>query len=198
VESKWKIYKEFCRYGKLLYQQGLISITAGNISVRKGNNIYITSSGSMLGDLLQDEVVVVPIDGTRIYTGIDTKRPSVEVVVHKSIYENTSHKSVVHVHAPHTLAFSFENDMIELCDSEGKYYMPAVPVISVNGGIASEDVARAIPDVLNEYPAAVVRGHGIFAAADTLLKACSLVSTIEFSSKILFAKKLLDAQKVNF
>ncbi len=179
------IYKEFKRLGKLLFQQHLVSLTAGNISIRKDNNIYITASGSMLGDLKFDDIVRVPFNRDVEPDPILHKKASVEIIVHKSIYENTAHKAVVHVHAPTTIALSFNKDRIVPADSEGKFYIPEVPVVSVNGGIGSLKVAEEIPAILNKYPAVIIRGHGIFAVGDTLRNACGIASTIEFSSQIL-------------
>lgn len=189
MESKWQIYKEFSRLGKLLFQQGLVSLTAGNISVRKGDIFYITASGSMLGDLKYEDMVAVPVSSRGFDSGLNLKKPSVESIVHKSIYENTPHKAVVHAHAPTAIAVSFDRSRIVLADSEGKFYIPEVPVVAVNGGIASDDVAREIPVFLNKYPAAIVKGHGIFAGAATLNEACGIVSTIEFSAQILYKKE---------
>jgi len=188
VEGKWQIYRDFSRLGKLLFQQGLVSLTAGNISVRQGRLMYITASGSMLGDLRFEDIVSVPIGDKTFSAEVNIKKPSVESVVHKSIYLNTEHKAVVHAHAPTAIALSFEENKIVLADSEGRYYVPEVPVLAVNGGIASSDVAEQIPPLLSRYPAVIIRGHGVFAAADNLNDACGIASTIEFSAKILDKK----------
>ncbi|MFC2091433.1 class II aldolase/adducin family protein [Elusimicrobiota bacterium] len=185
MESKWKIYRQFERFGRLLFQQGLVSLTAGNLSVRSGEIIYITASGSMLGDLKYEDIVSVALDEGRIPGVIDLKKPSMEIIVHRSIYKNTDYKAIAHVHNPSAIAVSFKTDKVELADSEGRFYIPHVPVVAVNGGIASEDVAKVVPSILKDYPAVIVRSHGVFAAADTLDTACSLASTIEFSSGIL-------------
>ncbi len=194
MESKWSIYSEFSRMGKLLYQQGLVSLTAGNISVRRGNMIYITASGSMLGDLKYEDMVEVPVKKPGYTDGVNLKKPSVEAVVHRSVYENTEHNAVVHAHAPTAIAMSFNNDVIKLIDSEGKFYIPEVPVIAVNGGISSKRVADESPSILSKYPAVIIRGHGIFAAAATLIEACGIISTIEFSAEIIFKKELLNGR----
>ncbi|MFH1416324.1 MAG: class II aldolase/adducin family protein [Elusimicrobiota bacterium] len=192
MDSKWNIYKEFSRLGKLLFQQGMVSLTAGNISVRKGDDIYITASGSMLGDLRLEDIVVMPIKDHGFVPSGNLKKPSIESVVHKSIYEKTQHKAIVHVHAPTAIAVSFNKNSITLADSEGKFYIPEVPVVAVNGGIASLDVAREIPPLLEKYPAVIIKGHGLFTAADDLAGACSLASTVEFSAGILLNKEKYD------
>jgi L-fuculose-phosphate aldolase len=188
----WQVYKEFHRFGKLLFQQGLISLTAGNISILQDRVIYITASGSMLGDLNYDDIASVPLDKAVMHTSHSIKKPSVELVVHRSIYENTEHKAVVHAHAPTAVAVAFQYDSICFPDSEGRLYVPEVPVIDVKETIGSSEVAQTVPSYLNRYPAVIIRGHGVFAAADTLAKACGIVSTIEFSSQILYKKEKLN------
>ncbi|MFC2062289.1 class II aldolase/adducin family protein [Elusimicrobiota bacterium] len=188
-------FKVFQRAGGILFQQGLISAAAGNISIKKDKSIFITASGSLLGDLQISDIVEAPIEGTKISNNysIYSKKPSIEIEVHKAIYRNTPHKAIVHAHPPTAIALSFNVDKIELEDSEGRIYIPVIPVLAVNGGISSTEVAKRIPDLLNEYAVVLVKGHGAFAASDTLMKACSLMSTLEFSSVILYRKKLFES-----
>ena len=185
MEGRHKYYKDFKRMGSLLFQQGLVSLTAGNLSVRQGDNMYITASGSMLGDLNYEDITHMSVSGMKTVESVRLKKPSVESIVHAAIYRITSHKAIAHVHAPAAIAISFKKDRIILADSEGKFYVPEAPVIAVNGGIASEDVARELPPLLKDYPAVIVRGHGLFTAAEFIKDACSIASTVEFSSKIL-------------
>ena len=185
MEGRHKFYKDFKRLGSLLFQQGLVSLTAGNLSVRKGDHIYITASGSMLGDLQYEDITHLSVSGARTVEPVSLKKPSIESIVHSAIYKGTSHNAIAHVHAPAAIAISFNKDRIMLADSEGKFYVPEAPVIAVNGGIASEDVARELPPLLAQYPAVIVRGHGLFTAAEFLKDACSIASTVEFSSRIL-------------
>ncbi|MBN2406804.1 MAG: class II aldolase/adducin family protein [Elusimicrobia bacterium] len=191
------IYREFSRVGRLLFEQGLVSVSAGNLSVRKGEDIFITATGSVLGDLGIGDVVNAPVNPGRAPSAgnIFQKKPSVEIDVHRAIYMNTDHTAVVHAHTPTAIALSFDTDRIELEDSEGKFYIPVVPVISVNGGIASSKVAEVLPGQLNANPVVIIRGHGVFAAARTLMKACSIVSTLEFSSIILYRKRIFERLK---
>ncbi|MFQ5957039.1 MAG: class II aldolase/adducin family protein, partial [Candidatus Brocadiales bacterium] len=51
--------KEFKRVGKQLLYLGLITSHGGNISHRKGDDIFITRHSSMLGDLRKGDVVRV-------------------------------------------------------------------------------------------------------------------------------------------
>jgi L-fuculose-phosphate aldolase len=184
-------YRTFARIGKILHLEGLISATAGNLSTCETGIITITATGSMLGDLRPEDIVRVPLDDRKFFYqhSIRPKDPSVEIVVHREIYRKTSKKAIVHAHTPVALALAYGQDNIVFDDDEGRYYLPELPVIEAAETIASEEVAGILPGFLERYNAVVVRGHGSFAAADSLEKACSLVSTIEFSSRILLARK---------
>ena len=187
------LFKEFETVGKILFSQHLISASAGNLSIRKGDNIYITASGSILGDLNLSDIVRLPLSGRwaiQDYGKIFSKSPSMEMLVHKSIYEKTPYKAIVHAHPPTAIAISFDTNSIVPQDSEGLFYFKEVPVVHFEIEIASKEVAEVIPSLLNKTPVVVVRRHGVFAGADTLLKACSLVTTLEFSSQILYKKKI--------
>lgn len=188
------LFKEFDSVGKILFSQHLISASAGNLSIRKGDNIYITASGSILGDLNLSDIIRLPLSGRWLqdYGNIFSKPPSMEMIVHKSIYEKTPHKAIVHAHPPTAIAISFNTGRIVPQDSEGLLYFKEVPVVHFEIEIASKEVAEVIPSLLNKCPVVVVRRHGVFAASDTLLKACSLVTTLEFSSQILYKKKIFE------
>lgn len=184
-----KIFKEFERCGKLLFQQHLISLTAGNLSIRKDDTVYITASGSMLGALKFSDIIEVSLDGVRRTKigNFSDKIPSIEIDVHKSIYSSTGYAAIAHAHPIFALSISFEKDKIAPLDSEGKFHLPEIPVVTVKDeAIASVEVAARLPALLKNTPVVIVRGHGVFAVADSLLKACSLISTLEFSAEILY------------
>lgn len=186
-------YERIRRVGSLLFNQGLISISAGNISIRVEDFFLITSSGSLLGDLKRRELVKVPLSGSfRFrYAGLKQASPSVEEVVHRAIYLNTSANSVVHAHPPAALALARNLDFIKPEDAEGSFYLKEVPVIETDSPIASREAAEKIPLLMEKSPAVIIRSHGIFAASDTPEKAASLVSTLEFSCRMEIYRRII-------
>ncbi|NLB34228.1 MAG: hypothetical protein GX817_00145 [Elusimicrobia bacterium] len=184
-------HREFSRYGKMLFQQGLISASAGNLSCRKRDKMYITASGSFLGELDYGEVVEVSLSGAREYLSFaqELRRPSVEAEVHKSIYLNTPRLAIAHGHAPYALALAASIDNIVFTDAEGQLHLPSLPVLELKDPIGSSEAAERLPKYFTSPGAVVIRNHGVFAAADTLKAAVSLLSTAEFSSKIICLAK---------
>jgi len=188
-----RLFREFEKAGKLLFQQHLISAAAGNLSIREKDTAYVTATGSMLGFLEFSDIVKVPLESSAPVTlsGIYSKKPSMEIETHLNIYRNTGFKAVCHAHPSTALALAFNAEKINPVDSEGCYYLPEIPVISVEKEIASAEVARLIPEILAKFGAVIIRNHGAFTAGETLHQACGLMSTVEFSSEIIFKKRLL-------
>jgi L-fuculose-phosphate aldolase len=188
-------FNEFKETGRMLASGGLISATAGNLSIKEGGYIRITASGSSLGFLKRQDLVKVNLDTGLTVSGPGPAagRPSVEINIHKSIYMNSSYGAVAHAHPPTAIALSYDSKEINLIDDEGKFYLPRVPVLKVRGsGISSDEVARELPGIIRETGLAVIEGHGVFAAAENLNKCGALISTLEHSADILYKKRLLD------
>lgn len=89
--------------GKRLYQQRLTFGTSGNISVRKDNGeILITGTGTQLGYLNDDDVVLIDENGNNI-----KGKGSSERYVHSEIYKKRSDvNAIIHVHSLALTAFA--------------------------------------------------------------------------------------------
>jgi len=182
------MYEEFIKVGQKLQQEGLIHSTAGNISIRKGDFIYITRSGSSLGELKFNDIVKVNLKDTK-----KDKDASVEVNVHRAIYNyNPEICAVVHAHPIYSIVLSFENEVIKPIDIEGEFYLKEVPVIYwCKDTIGSECVESTMPSLISKHKVVVVKGHGAFSSGKTLEEAFCLVSVLESSCKIIFLRNLL-------
>lgn len=173
-----------------MFQQGLISISAGNISCRTANSMIITASGSFLGDLDYKDLIEVKLlneNNIPVY-GKPSVKPSVEADVHRSIYLNTSYTAVAHGHAPYALALAASENELVFYDAEGQLHIPQLPVMTLKETIGSSEAAALLPGALSRHSAVLIRGHGVFTAAGSLRQAVALLSTVEFSSKILYLK----------
>lgn len=174
---------EIIFYGKLIENYHLISSHGGNISVRINDNILITKTGSMLGHLSPEDIVVVSLKNI---ADRNIKKASMELVVHRAIYESSNAKVVMHTHPEYAILLSFSYRIISPIDSEGKYAIGDIPVINVKKTVASEEVADEIKKYANNCNAAIVKSHGLFVWAESLEKALYLTTSIEKSSKILY------------
>ncbi len=174
---------EIIFFGKLIEKYHLISSHGGNISIRLNDNILITKTGSMLGNLTPKDIVVVSLKNDN---DNNIKKASMELVVHKAIYEASNANVVIHTHPEYTILLSLFNEEIIPVDSEGKFSIKKVPVIEAENTIASLEVAKKIKNYTNIFNAAVVKAHGLFVWSDSVEKAFYLTTSIEKSAKILY------------
>ena len=182
------LLNEFKRCGEDLFRQGVNNSHSGNMSACDGATICITKSGAQLGRITWDSLVETSLH----YKDTAASRASVELVVHRAIYQQTSAKAIVHAHPPHAVALSFMMDEIVPVDAEGQYYMPVVPVLVVDQAISSEEVAAKLPSLLRKNPIVVVRGHGSFAIGPNIERCLLLTSSLENACKV---KLLADQAK---
>ena len=86
------MWKEISKFGKKLVDGGYLSSHFGNISVRAGDNITVTKSGSMLDEIAEDSVVTVDLYKT---SSLDLIASS-ETIVHMEFYKWTSALAIIH------------------------------------------------------------------------------------------------------
>ena len=176
------MHEDFIMVGRDLATSGAVTSHGGNMSRREGDAVLITRTGSMLGHLTEDDIMETsfsacgdPRDG----------RCSVELVVHRAIYDATDAFAIVHAHTAHTIVRSLVADAIVPLDSESLLRLGEVPVVSHPDTIGSPEAGAIIAAALREHPIVVLRGHGPFAAGATLEEAFQYVSCLEASCRIL-------------
>ena len=177
----------FQQIGSDLFQSGLNNSHSGNISVRFGDRIIITRRGSMLGHLQEGDLIETGLDRN----DSNITLASTEIRVHRAIYKRTPALAIVHAHPPHAIALSLSDDEIIPVDSEGSYLMHKIPVVYAEHTIGSEEVEQALPEVLNEYKAVMIRGHGSFAVGMLPEEAYQLTSSLEHSCRIIVLTRSL-------
>lgn len=89
--------------GRALVDAGLSPGSSGNVSLRDGDRILMSGTGTRLGDLSPGGIAVLDSSGAHI----GGPRPSKEVSLHLALYaKNPGHLAVVHVHSPYAVAVS--------------------------------------------------------------------------------------------
>lgn len=170
----------FFTVGADLFAAGLTTSHGGNLSVRLDERIVITRRGSMLGRLTDADLVCAGMEPSEA-----DEECSRELVVHRAIYAATDALAIVHAHPLHTVARSFSADAIVPEDSEGRFVLGEVPVVTATKTIASAEAAAVLAEALRVHPVAVLRTHGPFARGRTLQEAFMHVSVLEASAALL-------------
>lgn len=175
--------EEFRRIGLYLWQERLVDSHGGNLSIRRGDKIYITRRDSMLGDLKEGDIVEVGLIG-----GGEEDKASRELPAHRAVYRETKAEAIVHAHPAMAIAISITDNKIVPQDAEGLYLYRAAAIVRVHQPIGSDETARLLPTFLQGSSAvAVVKGHGSFATGKDLEEAYKLTSALENSCRILVA-----------
>ena len=178
------MWQEISKIGKKLVDHGLVESHFGNISVRIGNKMLITRSGSALDEITENSVVEVELEGT---SGLDLIASS-EAIVHREIYKNTSALAIIHAHCQFAVTLSLladlgsSSDSIVPVDSEGQYFLHEVPI--VKGGIGTPELAKNTARALAEHKGAIIYSHGTFATGKILEEAYVVTTQIEHSCAI--------------
>ncbi len=182
------MYNDFVRFGKMLWEAGLIHLTSGNISMRKGSVMYVTRTGSLLGDLAPSDIVSVNVENT-----LRDKGASSETPVHRAIYAaNPEVGAVVHAHPPYATALSWDYETIKPMDSDS-LYIPEVPVMTeCPYGEGSVCVAAHFPQLLGKHTVAMIRGHGAFSVGKDIRQATARISMMENQCRLLFLRRTLE------
>ena len=176
--------EEFAMIGKELFESGLVDSHGGDMSIRRGDRIFITKRDRMLHHLKEEDLLEVGLEKD---PDAD-KDASREVNVHRAIYKNTDAKAVLHAHPVSATAISISDNKVVPLDADGLSTLKAVPIVRANEPIGSEDVARILPTLIGKTGGvAMVKGHGSFAAASSLEEAYKLTSILERSSSIILS-----------
>jgi L-fuculose-phosphate aldolase len=168
--------------GKDLYRLGLVSSHGGNISLRDGDGMWITGTGTMLGRLQERHISFVHLSGSH-----EGPAPSSDTILHSTVYAMTSQAAaIVHAHAHHATALSFDTELFEPLDFEGQLHLKDVPVIE-QGPRQVELLALA----LQSRRAAILRGHGAYARGQTAWEALHWITALEESAHIAVIRQML-------
>lgn len=167
--------------GADLYGRGMVSMHGGNLSVRQGQNLVITRSGSRLGYLAGPDLIETGIDKD----DENTRKASSEISVHRAIYQKSPFTAVVHSHPVHAVALSFLQELISPEDEGGKLFIPNVPVVGFGKEPTPGGFAQEIAEALNSHAAVIVHRHGSFARGMTLEEAYVITELLEISCRIL-------------
>jgi len=161
--AKGDILDEIAKVGLYTVQRGLVDSFFGNISYSNGDLIYISQTASSL-DELAGCIDPVPFENSST-VGITA---SSELVAHRSIFEITKCRAILHGHPRFAVVMSMlceekEQCRIEDCwrDCRKVRILGGTPVVA--GEIGAGGIAKNVPPVIGGPGRAIVYGHGVFA-----------------------------------
>jgi L-fuculose-phosphate aldolase len=176
---------QFQNVGRSLFSRGLVSSQSGNLSIRMGDRLIITRRGSNLGTLEEKDLEETAI------TKNDRATPmaSVELPVHRAIYQQTQARAIVHAHLTHATALSMTEKVIASDHIEDFCALGHVPVLGWDMDVKPGGLAEVIAEALKNHRIVVVRGHGTFAVGQLLDEAYNCTTGLEEACEILCLMK---------
>jgi L-fuculose-phosphate aldolase len=152
--------QDLIKVGKELSKKGLTPNATGNLSVRFGKRVVITSTGSNLG-LLSPNDFVEAIDydfPKNLAFVMGEEQPSSELPMHWLIYNNFRDiQAIIHVHDERVLKWA-----------EGKKNLPLTQRVQPYGTL---ELALEALKVLKDSKYVILREHGVLSVGKTIEEA---------------------------
>jgi len=181
------ILSQFQSVGRDLFTRGLVSSSSGNLSIRLGDRIVITRRGSNLGCLEENDLIETGLSKNDRHTPL----ASVELPVHRTIYQETPALAIVHAHSPHAVALSLTETEIIPSDTDGLSIANRLPVVGWHMEVKPGGLADIIAQALKQCRIVMVHGHGSFAIGQLLEESHNYTTTLEESCQVICLLKSL-------
>lgn len=180
--------QELINHYAWLRQYGYNDSHSGNASARDTDRIWVTPTGACADTLQADDLVACSINGSI------GNNASFDAKLHLQVYkQNDNANAVFHSHGPHTIALTMDGNDFVPDDFEGKLYFPTVPVHTIEFDDYSNLSPQVVADTLSEHCITVVRGHGVYACAETINLAYKWSCSLEHSAKIAYLRRQLNS-----
>ena len=181
--------KEIAEIGKRLYEKGFAPGASGNISIKVNNSILITPSGFNLGEVGEQDIVILDLDGKKIK---GTKNPSSEKQMHVEIYKTRPDiKAIIHAHTPKATSFAVAGIPLDKALlSEAVVVIGSVPIAEY-AMPSSDELANVVAGYFNDHNIVLMANHGVVTGGQELKETYYKLETLELYAEIFLWAKLL-------
>lgn len=187
------IKSEVVKYAKMCSSTGLTVGTSGNVSVRKGNIMYITPSALPYDEMTEEDVLEIDLNTGEVVAGY--RKPSSETQMHTNMYKKSDAiEAVVHTHSTYATMFACAHLPIPPI-----HYMIAdigkeVPVAPY-ARYGSELLAKYAVEALDDANGVLLANHGAVTVGSTLADAYRRAETVEEVAKLAYGTHQLNSIK---
>lgn len=185
--------------GKSLFNRGLVSGTTGNISVRLGDDVYITKSNTCVGKMNEDSFSKI-----NEVKSITTGTPSKEYPLHMMLYKNNgSSNAIIHTHSHYITAFSclaeIDDLIVELFSLTPYLHMKTKGLIGIvkyeqpGSQALFKEFKETLDPKINVY---LLKNHGAIVCSPTIIESLGLIEELEESCRLYFTLKDYKTEKI--
>lgn len=192
--SEYNLRQDIVEVGRRIYANGYVAANDGNISVRIGDNEFLTTpTGVSKGFMTPDMIIKVDGEGRKL-TG--KLRPSSEIKMHLDVYKQRPDVgAVVHAHPPIATAFAVAGIPLD------RYILPEIIIglgtipIAKYGTPSTDEIPRAVREYLDKHDAILLANHGALTVGKDVFNAYYKMESIEHFAKISLAARQLGEER---
>lgn len=163
-----------------LGDEGLVIGTSGNVSVRSGELVAVTSTGAVLRDLEPEQVAVVDLHGRQRDGEL---APTSELELHLGIYRRFDAGAVVHTHARYATAISCVVDELPVVHY-GLLELGGPIRVVPYATYGTPELAASVAAGLEGRGAVLMSNHGTVTVGPDLDAALERTRVLEWGSEI--------------
>ncbi|MDY6875582.1 MAG: class II aldolase/adducin family protein [Chloroflexota bacterium] len=182
-----EIREQIVAASQQMLAEGLVRMTAGNISIRvPGENMLaVTPSGRPYDTMKPEDVPIVTLDG-QVVDG--EFKPSSETPMHTMIMrELPDANAIVHTHSPYALAFAVVHKPIPVICNEGFLARSMAVLVTEYGVPGTEEIGRKALETLSLQPgskAVLLANHGLLTVGASIREAYAVASNVETEARV--------------
>ncbi len=190
MDSERDLRELICHVGRLMYQQGYVDGTGGNISARLADDrILMTPSGLATGFLAPDQLVIVNLAGERVDEPDEANaelRPTSESSMHLECYRQRDDvMAVVHAHPPTAVALTLAGFDFQQCLIPEMVVLLGLTPTAPYSTPSSKENRDAISHLIREHDVIMLSNHGSLTVAKSLWDAYFLLESLEHNAGII-------------
>jgi 3-dehydro-4-phosphotetronate decarboxylase len=181
------LLENMCEAAASFYRRGYAFGSTGNISVRMGDEVWITPTGESLSGLKPARLACIDLQGE----SRNENRPSKEFPFHLAVYgQRKEARAIVHLHSTYAVALScLESfDPNEPLPPLTPYYFMRVAPLAVLPYFrpGSQALAKAVERAARDHHCMLLRNHGVICSGPSLSEAVDRTEELEQTARLYF------------
>jgi L-fuculose-phosphate aldolase len=169
-----------------LAREGLVIGTAGNVSVRCGDEVVVSPTGCVLAEVAPESMSVVSLDGS-----VQEGEPTSELGLHLGVYRAMDWTgAVVHTHSPMATAVGCVVDELPAIHY-GMLALGGSVRVAPYATFGSPELADNSIKAMEGRFGAILQNHGATTYGDSLAKAYTRSVYLEWVCRMYYQAKLL-------
>lgn len=175
------IKAQLVKYSRLAHERGLTAAFGGNLSIRKGDLVFIKATGAVMDDMTREQVAVIDMSGRQV-SGV---RPSSEYRLHLAVYRSRPDvRAIAHLHPPYSIVSStLAVGELPIITPEAEIYLKRIQIAPFRPA-GTQELADVVADAILQSDAVIMERHGIVTVGRTMREAFYKAELVEESAKL--------------